>query len=161
MSKYYTPKIEEFHVGFEYECKCIIQEKETWYKEKVNKSDNSTYIDIDSIENWCNAGDVRVKYLDIEDIESIGWTYEYVCKDDEDCTLVEGFRLKLNDTDEYILYKDCNKYILYYSHVYNTFTGNSEYDILFKGIVKNKSELKKIMDMCGIDRKNKYNGKSN
>ena len=65
-NKYYIPSIDEFHVGFEYEWKCD-GTKTDW-----NKSicDNVMIpLDVD-----CQrVNDYRVKYLDKEDIESLGF----------------------------------------------------------------------------------------
>lgn len=74
-NKYYIPSIEEFHVGFEYE------ELEMGSKEKFNKTildewdGLSGYIDgtTDLYEIARGRKKVRVKYLDKEDIESLGF----------------------------------------------------------------------------------------
>jgi len=59
---YYTPNITEFHVGFEFEYKGDrIPKEDRWYKQTVN-----SHFIIPSI--------TRVKYLDREDIESLGYT---------------------------------------------------------------------------------------
>ncbi len=63
MSTYYTPKIEEFHVGFQYEWLGINKE---WIK-----SDSPTEITLDGYEE--QAYGLRVKHLDREDIEGEGF----------------------------------------------------------------------------------------
>ena len=69
-NKYYTPEIEEFCVGFEYETTYL---KSVWTKEVLYKMDSdwffASYIN-DAVET-----EFRVKYLDREDIESLGFTF--------------------------------------------------------------------------------------
>ena len=91
-NKYYTPTIEEFYVGFEYEFSYLDwpnkeqQSKEdykstdpilvTWHKDTFNpysgKADmikrNPRYIDL-----WLSSGQIRVKYLDYSDIKDLGF----------------------------------------------------------------------------------------
>ena len=69
-SKYYTPEIEEFCVGFECEFKSYDKNnKEQWDKRVIgiHSFQESSYEQIDYKSNW------RVKYLDGQDIESLGW----------------------------------------------------------------------------------------
>ena len=65
--KYYTPSIEEFHVGFEYE---ISYDGETYQSKVVDDSDELHRIKTAIESLW-----VRVKHLDREDIESLGWAF--------------------------------------------------------------------------------------
>ena len=67
MSKYYTPEIEEFHVGFEYEL-LRRDSSSQWWSDEVWKTN-------DSVHNFFNLqfprkhgipSSVRVKYLDRE-----------------------------------------------------------------------------------------------
>lgn len=63
--KYYTPKIEEFHVGFEYEVKLNSGE---WVKYTLTTLSELNF------EDWSlKQNDVRVKHLDTEGLESLGW----------------------------------------------------------------------------------------
>ena len=71
-SKYYTPEIEEFCVGFELEFKSYdTNNKEQWDKRVIgiHSFQESSYEQIDYKSNW------RVKYLDGQDIESLGFTF--------------------------------------------------------------------------------------
>jgi len=69
-NKYYTPTIEEFHVGFEYEYQDGVDKdnKDVWKKTICTKSD-FRYLSKTKIKDFR-----RVKYLDREDIESLGFT---------------------------------------------------------------------------------------
>ena len=64
--KYYTPEIEEFHIGFEYEANVYnIKKGYFWFKTKMDLTFDFY------------AGNTRVKYLDKEDIESLGYKPQY------------------------------------------------------------------------------------
>ncbi len=63
-NKYYTPEVQELGVGFEFEEK---NEDGDWIKETYPFGD--PWFSVDEIYN----GRIRVKYLDREDIESLGW----------------------------------------------------------------------------------------
>jgi hypothetical protein len=68
MSKYYTPEIEEFHVGFEFEYRNIGGEWEV----RSYPVDSYVHITQSLIDIDC----IRVKYLDREDIESFGFDFK-------------------------------------------------------------------------------------
>ena len=138
MSKYYTPEIEEFHVGFEYEVK--------WNEEKIILYTFPNYpragIDwgpirdrIAIIENLLSSKDkVRVKYLDKEDIESL------------------GFEDKWEERGTWSLVK--NQTIITFNPDYTNGNVKISYlkrkGFMFEGQVKNKSELKRILKQLGI-----------
>ena len=69
-SKYYTPDITEFCVGFEYE---TIYLKSVWTKEVLYQMDCGWFFE--SYINDAVETEFRVKYLDREDIESLGFTF--------------------------------------------------------------------------------------
>ena len=146
-SKYYTPKIEEFCVGFEY-AELVTEPvyNERWKfkikKQVLKNTDIKNTYKLSFIEQDIELDRIRVKYLDREDIESLGWR--------------KGWEF---DNDEmYILEKDGEEDIQLY---YNSLTENLELGIgisLYIGnvssvniYIKNKSELKKLMQQLGID----------
>lgn len=126
-NKYYTPSIEEFHVGFEYQG--LVDYYKNEYKTFIveNAYDlikrMETYISQDM--DW-----VRVKYLDKEDIESLGF---------EQQSLPYQFK-----KDWYKLVKrhEENQYII---------EDGRYQDQIFVGVIKNKSELKKLLTQLGIN----------
>jgi len=64
--KYYTPAIEEFHIGFE----CEFLNGGIWKHVFIGEQDLVTLIHIiDSLKN----GNIRVKYLDRRDMIALGW----------------------------------------------------------------------------------------
>lgn len=134
--KYYTPSIEEFHVGFEYERleshRVYYQDnapiKQSWNKKKWSSKETR----IGNLECMITAKEIRVKYLDKEDIESLG--FEYIRKDIERIVFhYKSYKL--------VLFKN-NNHILISDDPYSAF--------LFKGIIKNKSELKKLLEQLNI-----------
>jgi len=129
-NKYYTPIIEEFYIGFEYE---------HLLKDNFTGCSILCYPDIEDVYYDIPLNKVRVKYLDKSDIESLGYTQLT-----DDCFYISGIsyrgrldceiRILIRDTVLiYILDKDDNNYIL------------------FTGIIKNKSELIKLLKMLNIN----------
>ena len=147
-NKYYLPKIEEFHIGFEYE----VRQQEMQYGECVYGNEWETiecegnmflqYIDISS-------GNIRVKYLDRSDIESFGFKF------DATRSKVDGNFVGSYENEKY--YLDYSPYS--YSGEFNSSVHlrvmkikdipitsyQSNYQFIYDGIIKNKSELKKLL----------------
>ena len=122
---YYTPKIEEFHIGFECEVLGIIgtKEDERLFSQPTIISQKELLL-IDRLE-------IRVKYLDQSDIESLGWkfgTNDYVFPENKNVTYGQ-YKLLLNNNELEII------------HLSGT---------LFRGTIKNKSELIKLMKQLNI-----------
>ena len=137
VSRYYTPSLEEFHVGFEFESIGIGGEYFCRvYGDNMDvpliESDENL---ISSIEEDIRDGEVRVKYLDREDIGSLGFKY---CKESNLATIYS--------------YKDY--FIAYYNSGHISITEMGEMcrrdTILFNGWIKNKSELKRVLKMIGV-----------
>lgn len=143
MNKYYTPKIEEFHVGFEYEYQDMLPHGGSvdWFK-GIFKTDDSLELIFKS-NDWYDLP--RVKYLDREDIESLGFTYD-----------------KTSDVGQLKFFK--GNICLYYRPATNelgTFTVDpSKSDYMMKYvmddkkahilIIKNKMELSKLLKQLRI-----------
>lgn len=128
-NKYYTPEIEEFYVGFEFEW----LNRNTFEKHIFMCQSQFTFDDFPEL-----AKQSRVKYLDQEDIESLGWKEE----------------IDSPDGRFSILKDDIWYYLIQYGH-------NQKYEIRcmnpsykygsFLGTIKNKSELHKLMKQLGIN----------
>jgi hypothetical protein len=137
-NKYYTPEIEEFHVGFEYEARPKGSEVD-FIKFRIEK--NEIYYSLYSL---FKTSEIRVKYLDNEDIESLGW------KED-----IESLGWKVeqkplgswNEGEYYVENKEgCT--VFDFDNI-----DPSEPTIIFNGvtfIIKNKSELKKLIQQLNI-----------
>lgn len=133
--KYYTPNIEELHVGFELErYKFVTNKAGELVPMTLTIEDFSTLTVDDGL--ICQKGDVlyvRAKYLDKEDIESLGWRH-----------------------DQYHVYSkeiDKQSYILLFHQLDKLEirpNGNNPFLPTFYGCIKNKSELKVLMKQLGI-----------
>lgn len=117
-NKYYTPNIEEFCVGFEYEFKWKPNKSE--WKALKNRHPEDL---IESIENEYNK-EYRVKYLDKEDIESLTTVN------------AQGYF----SIDKVIISLSDNQFVLIESY-----KEESDGKVLFQGIIKNKLEFKKVL----------------
>ncbi len=89
--------------------------------------------------------DIRIKYLDKSDIESLGWKYTG-----------KSIDIWFEKEDSFDLGSwTAHKIILHYGlhdnrlHIYADDPGSGNYE-LFRGIIKNKSELIKLMKQIGI-----------
>jgi hypothetical protein len=143
-TKYYTPIIEEFCVGLEYE---KYNTKTATYRENDFKPSNwhkftysSPDISFYKLECYIQAKEIRVKYLDREDIESFGWKY-----------------ISETEYDTMFMAYERNGYILTHSHrgihIYKVKKLDSyTYDYnFFIGKIKNKLEFKKLMNQLEIN----------
>ena len=146
MSKYYTPEIEEFHIGFEFETCLRNQEGPYWEKQIVE------------YKGWKDKWNIppgklsghRVKYLDQEDIESLG--FEKIEEPQsilEECYEKDGLVIQ---TNPFIHDKLPNKTRI--GHRNKLRDGSGRYKGFynyFQGTIKNKSELKKVLKMIGYE----------
>lgn len=150
--KHYTPEIEDFHFGFEFEMygnednnlperewhKMIYGKGGTSFQESPNYAFSSSY----SNSGYIDSDMIRVKYLDRSDIEELGWKFlsEYSDEDKEVMTFQKGnWVLVYNFTIKkiFIFVKD-------YSEEHDLF--GSARDVKISGLeVKNKSELKRLI----------------
>lgn len=134
-NKYYTPTIEEFHVGFEYEAEDYDGKGIFFWAEEVYKGEEMRTFLIQELEDK----KIRVKYLDQEDIKSLGW--------------VKGKYKSLN------IYQKGNYIITTPLEAYNNThvidisilkVIGEGIDRMFRGVIKNKSELKKLMQQLRL-----------
>lgn len=133
--KYYTPTIEEFHIGFEYE---VLINRE-WKQVSIDDSERLSYFMFHTTNESLQKDPIviRVKYLDKEDIESLGWI--------PDSSGFDKYWSKIIDikdgSDWQINYQFENNFLTIYDW-------SSE--IRFRGFIKNKSELKVLLKQLGI-----------
>jgi len=146
--KYYTPEIEEFHVGFEFYmpvlrednngdlyrdkyCKHIWTEKNNMWEQfnLEHKSNGDTVISVPEC--------LTVKYLDREDIESLGFELGVVdCGQD---TNHKELGIEKSIGDGYI-----GTFFLEPTNGFNIEIFDTYYEI------KNKSELKRLLKQLGV-----------
>ncbi len=129
MEKYYEPDISEFYVGFEFE-RTVGTSDDSYYHDKIEE--------VHEIADVFCCEKVRVKYLDREDIESLGWVFV--------------------SPDRYLKYrKDGDEFDLFHNPENNNvwirkaLTANTDTNsTMFLGEIKNKSELKVILRQTGL-----------
>lgn len=136
--KYYTPEVEEFHVGFIFEY---------LYRDKWEESNDFSLSflrdDTDTVSETLDGikrSEIRVKYLDKEDIEAEGWvtyggdpkTFAKISSRGESYFL----HLKPEET-KVLIRQEMN-------------AGFEGLNILFQGVIRNKSELRRILKMIGV-----------
>lgn len=140
-NKYYTPSIEEFHVGFEFQK----WEVHDLYYQTLIMQDTTSLIFIKE-----RLQEIRVKYLDNKDIEELGfinWTVEWTDP------ARYYFTKSLSDGSESIK-KGIQLFFIFGSYnrdrvtIYNYVDNNKI--ILFDGVIKNKSELKVLLKQLQI-----------
>lgn len=149
-NKYYTPTIEEFHIGFECEKKNFINTSNEpydrlnyitkWEQVVIRPFDAPTKVESKEELSW-----FRVKYLDIENIESLGWkklsnkyyTRELPSSYPYHLYAVLDFRWGIEDISIDVVRLVDNR-------------DSNEDQRIFKGTIKNKSELKKLMSQLNI-----------
>ena len=138
-NKYYTPDISEFYVGFEYEeCGWLYNPSrpDNIFKQKIFNVED--YIEVDGeyfLSSYLKEKAIRVKYLDKEDIESLGWKETVHNK-------VKCFELgfyKLFWFNQPFISIEC---------ILNCTSNTTQ---IFRGTIKNKSELKKLLKQLGIN----------
>lgn len=146
--KYYTPKIEEFYVGFEFDY--FDEDDKDW-----------TSISIKNQTDLCNwTGmiiDKRVKYLDEQDIEILDWenlntkgtpTLKKVkglqkLEDGDWCESVLILRLRYFDNIPYITIFEFDEHNPNEKEIKESVFREP----IFRGKIKNKSKLKEILKM--------------
>jgi len=139
--KYYTPEIDEFHVGFE----CEIQS--SWGMQKgiypsILREDTLTGFQLQKIGETETLkkviSGIRVKYLDKKDIESLGFSYYKTHP---------GMEQMEFDKGEYELTYDPN----FKGKQWLRINLEGEGDVtLFSGSIKNLSELKILLKQLNI-----------
>lgn len=138
--KYYIPEFEEFYPGFECEWLCSFPEFPIQEEKKDNSIPEYRRITVGldfeftQLPERLKYDNYRVKYLDKEDIESLGW------KNSE-----------LTSMELYIFPTPKTSFIEITLEKYNnTLIIEKDGFTLFEGTIKNKSELKKLMSQLGI-----------
>jgi len=145
MKKYYTASIEEFYIGFEYEA---FNNPDWFFSESGSEwvtSEVSLGTSLPIVMEAIEKGWIRVKCLDREDVESLGWecTSRRSFPDKPPVLLFDiiindkayGISLRENSTFLEVIERDRRNG----NHISNLFQGT-----------KNKSELIKILKQIGV-----------
>ena len=148
-NKYYTPSIEEFRVGFEYEqlLPTVVYDPKLRYKIKRTIFNKKVWTSIGVNYNWeqdLEENKIRVKYLDGSDIEELGFSLKST-------TGSYQFHYSLT-INEYALVNithiPSSSIIRITKEDINIFEEHENY--LFNGAIKNKSELKVLLKQLNI-----------
>ena len=150
-NKYYTPSISEFHIGFEYESN---YNKPNWEVVTLKYDDVTSFFD-----NYvydASPTEFRVKYLDIEDIKSFGFTHTTSLKGYQENFRIEKLFRRLNEEHDDTMWQ--NVFLQYAPDIHrviirNEISDGSEDETFFEGVIKNKSELKKLLIQLNIIEK--------
>jgi hypothetical protein len=152
-NKYYTPAIEEFHVGFEYEFKATYREDTEAFWEKSTIDKNHDFLDRDGYSIADNPFreeddnhyvicpvEFRVKYLTPEDIQAEGFEMLFEISPSGDTYFKK---------DKLTIWCDFNRHMV---RIHYNDDGNNI--VLFQSLgerdIKNKSEFRKILKMIGV-----------
>lgn len=157
-SNYYTPEIEEFHEGFEYEAYhnhdwFFLEGAAEWVSTKLSP-DQPPYVVPSSILNTAiSQGWVRVKYLDQEDIESFGFELQThkKCPFGRDVYYIDNpDKLGFNTGFMYTIHHSENRPDVLQLMIegYSSYSC-PKYQMEYR--VKNKSELKKLLKQVGYE----------
>lgn len=140
-NKYYTPELSEFCEDFEFE-ECV--DGKNWDKERSYTPNEFIRDNKFELQEWISDGRIRVKYLDQQDIKECGFTY--IGKS----TIIKEGLFEIDGWTSYCIR-------LYYEEhdhrmviVARDLKVLNEEVILFQGIIKNKTEFKKVLKMLWV-----------
>jgi len=133
--KYYTPEIEEFHVGFEFEEWINGSWGTDIFEPDVYCDDRDIYV------RGVDKDTIRVKYLDKEDIESLGFELKAIPLGED-----------TNEDELGIFRKDTGAFEGTFFLDRTLHNCNIEFFNCYF-MVKNKSEFKRVLKMLNIKPK--------
>jgi hypothetical protein len=133
-NKYYTPDISELHVG--YTCQLYGQATTRLMRDVQWFNFTFTCGNINRAEKLINRKDIRTKYLDQSDIESLGWEFDKS----------RGIPLEYHYTKEVNLKKYKLTKLSTKIHIGILQQGNT----LYEGECKSINELRKTMEWLNI-----------
>ncbi len=145
MEKYYTPDISDLAVGMIIEiheqCTSKMIRKVEWHPVIIDASHNemSEIVSFNRLPNLIKQNKVRVKYLDREDIESLGWKF------DEKEHEYSNWNYFLSGQLQYQNIKIESEHDDITHDNYTCWR-----DVKFDGKIKNKSELRRLMQQLVI-----------
>jgi hypothetical protein len=150
---YYTPALDEFHVGFIYE------EHTRSLKERINEAAIPVYAErrIETAEQLTHAlslltndfiPKLRVKCLDKEDLESLGYMrYSKTAVDWYDANVYINAPIYRGHKINYVFIQHSVKE--HWIKLIVRFSSDNT-DVLFEGIIKNKSEFIRLLNQLSL-----------
>lgn len=154
-SKYYVPSIDELYVGFEYELNSKSGIQFGYSKHSFTGHIGPILL--------MDKNNVRVKYLDKEDIESLGFEIDeshISMMSDENPEQIDYMFCSKNHEPKYkLLY--CNWWVGNHDdidehrlvRIQRRVLDTDDYNTIFSGCIKNKSELKQVLKILGYGNK--------
>lgn len=145
--KYFTPDIEDFHVGYEFQRfipRGNATEEECWQTIKLSVN----YLTLDEIDDEIIEKEIRVPYLTKEQIEAEGWNYLAVYGSDGNDKYVLIFEKK---TDNYVYelsFKSENEGILI--EQLRSTVDKTVREKFYKGECKDINTFRKIIKLLNI-----------
>ena len=134
--KYYTPQLEEFGIGFEFEYQ---NKMGRWVRMKMDRLDFRVEPTMTlQYSLSLHKERFRVKYLDASDAMSMG--YSKIDNDEDIYEDKRGLRIYISN----------DRYVNILIPKGSSICGEGMYRALFIGRLKNKSELIKILKMIGL-----------
>jgi len=170
LADYYTPNIDEFYQGFEFEYLCeegnLLKREDTVieFRKQIFDPDwaNIMFDEYEHETKESIKSQYRVKYLDKEDIESLGFKYDnnaepYPERDPVALSTTKGLGHIYHSLQAFDLDTQLEDGICYILYLYSDGVVWIEWikdcigmGYIFKGILKNKSELTKLLKQIGI-----------
>lgn len=146
VEEYYTPELEEFHKGFEFESNYVLFSNDLEWKPIIFGGNNRLMDDLpwfySAYENDAVPTEFRVKYLDREDIESLGFKFRGGAINDGHKPSREYYTHNYNKDIELRYYTETNQLTV--------FNGSYDGEVAFIGKIKNKSEFNRLMKQLEI-----------
>lgn len=137
-NKYYTPEIDEFHVGTHYQFNTEGEAAGGQWVDAVIK-DGAQIDDIfRKYKNGIPVYDIRCKRLDHDDIITAGWAQDL--SDSRSTCFIK----RVENETHYLWFFDNGTILIFKNNKY----GHRE--DLFSGTLRNKSDLKLLMKQLGI-----------
>lgn len=138
-NNYYSPELAEFYEGFEYQKLVTNLDGSTeWITKEYSLIDKDSYYIANMFRDYnflklneYLKNNFRVKYLDTEDIKSLGWIQIFVGTTDQVLYEKDGFELAFTDNIDF--------------YGWNISIDNKNTNTSFKGIIKNKSDFKRLI----------------
>lgn len=160
---YYTPTLKDLHYGFEFEYK---SKDDNWVKvtldtwNRPSKDNHLKYFTEYDLLRTLNHQDmackyedltcIRVKTLDQSDIESLGWESDLVSKSPFTGKELKTYTLNIISGFNTGTYWTLKATDLTYEISSNTYSSYKTYNQNIEVIIKNKSELIKLMKQLNI-----------
>lgn len=132
---YYTPELEDVYVGYECEIRSDSNDTIWWEQQTIKKGWSGVDDTLELLTYYIKYNFIRTKYLDKDDIESLGFKYKETIRSGDYFTKDNLGLIYIKEDNILIMYK------IYEDIKYN--------QMIFEGNCKSINELKKIIKYLG------------